>query len=93
MLFPFGLLQKFDKLNDMISGPMRGNMVWLAIPFSVIVSWMYTSLAQVGESTENPFEGSANDVPISTLCAALERDPRLMLGEAVSNAATETIAL
>lgn len=93
LLFPFGLLQEFDKLNDAISGPMHGNMVWLAIPFSVIVSWMYTSLAQVGESTENPFEGSANDVPISTLCAALERDLRSMLGETVKDATPETIAL
>jgi putative membrane protein len=54
---------------------------------------MYTSLAQVGESTENPFEGSANDVPISTLCAAIERDLRWMLGEPVEHAAPEVIAL
>ncbi|MDR5755077.1 MULTISPECIES: bestrophin family ion channel [unclassified Caballeronia] len=93
LLLPFGLLQEFDKLNDVNTGPMHGNMVWLAIPFSVIVSWMYTSLAQVGESTENPFEGSANDVPISSLCAALERDLRSMLGETVGHAAQETIAL
>jgi putative membrane protein len=54
---------------------------------------MYTSLAQVGESTENPFEGSANDVPISTLCAAMERDLRWMLGEPVEHAAPQVIAL
>ena len=93
LLLPFGLLQEFDKLNDVISGPMHGNMVWLAIPFSVIVSWMYTSLAQVGESTENPFEGSANDVPISTLCAALDGDLRAMLGETVRHADAPIIAL
>ncbi|QSN63106.1 bestrophin family protein [Caballeronia sp. M1242] len=93
LLFPFGLLQEFDRLNDVVSGPMHGNMVWLAVPFSVIVSWMYTSLAQVGESTENPFEGSANDVPISTLCAALESDLRAMLGETVRHVEPEMIAL
>lgn len=42
-------------------------MVWLIIPFSVIISWMYASFGQVGESTENPFEGNANDVPISQI--------------------------
>ena len=47
----------------------------------VLVSWMYTSLQQVGESTENPFEGGANDVPISQLSRALEIDLRQMLGE------------
>jgi ion channel-forming bestrophin family protein len=65
LLLPFGLLREFDKLNDSVEGVMKGNMVWLVIPFSVLISWMYTSLEQVGESTENPFEGNANDVPIS----------------------------
>jgi putative membrane protein len=82
LLFPFGLLQEFNKLNDSVTGFMQGNMVWLVIPFSVVVSWMYTSLEQVGESTENPFEGGANDVPISMLCRTVERELREMLGDA-----------
>ena len=56
-------------------------MVWLVIPFSVLISWVYTSLEQVGESTENPFEGSANDVPISQMSRTIEIDLREMLGE------------
>ena len=67
LLLPFGLLREFDKLNDSVEGVMKGNMVWLVIPFSVLISWMYTSLERVGESTENPFEGNANDVPISQM--------------------------
>ncbi|OAJ61735.1 multidrug transporter [Paraburkholderia ginsengiterrae] len=82
LLFPFGLLQEFNKLNDSVTGLMHGNMVWLVVPFSVMVSWMYTSLEQVGESTENPFEGGANDVPISMLCRTIERELRDMLGDA-----------
>lgn len=81
LLLPFGMLQEFDKLNGSIDGIMKGSMVWLVVPFSVIISWMYTSLAQVGESTENPFEGSANDVPISQMCRAIEIDLREMIGE------------
>lgn len=81
ILLPFGMLQEFDKLNDVIGGVMKGHMIWLLIPFSVIISWMYTSLEQVGESTENPFEGSANDVPISQICRAIEIDLREMMGE------------
>jgi len=80
-LLPFGLLKEFDKLNESVTGIMEGNMVWLVIPFSVIISWMYTSLGQVGESTENPFEGSANDVPISQISKIIEIDLREMLGE------------
>jgi putative membrane protein len=60
---------------------MKGNMVWLVIPFSGLISWIYTSLDQVGESTENPFEGSPNDVPMTQLCREVEIDLRNMLGE------------
>ena len=35
----------------------------------------------VSESTENPFEGSANDVPISQMSRVVEIDIREMLGE------------
>lgn len=81
LLLPFGMLKEFDKLNDGVDGLMKGNMVWLVVPFSVLLSWVYTSLEQVGESTENPFEGSANDVPISQMSRTIEIDMREMLGE------------
>lgn len=81
ILLPFGMLKEFDKLNESIDGILKGNMVWLVIPFSVLISWVYTSLEQVGESTENPFEGSANDVPISQMSRTIEIDMREMLGE------------
>lgn len=81
LLLPFGMLKEFDKLNDGMEGIMKGNMVWMVIPFSVLISWVYTSLEQVGESTENPFEGSANDVPISQMSRTIEIDMREMLGE------------
>jgi len=81
LLLPLGLLREFDRLNDSVEGAIKGHMVWLAIPFSVLVSWMYTSLGRVGESTESPFEGSANDIPISHMCRTAEIDLRDMLGE------------
>lgn len=79
---PFGLTAQFDQIGQGISGFMHGQTAWLAVPFSVIISWIYTSLEQVGESTENPFEGSANDVPISRLCTMIERDLKQMQGRA-----------
>ncbi len=77
---PFGLTGQFAQLGQEIGGHMQSQMAWLAVPFSVIISWIYTSLEQVGESTENPFEGSANDVPISRLSAMIERDLQQMAG-------------
>jgi putative membrane protein len=81
LLLPFGLLREFGDLNASVEGIMKGSMIWLVVPFSVLISWMYTSLDRVGESTENPFEGNANDVPISQMCRAVEIDLREMLGE------------
>jgi len=80
-LLPFGMLKEFEKLDELVDGIMKGHMVWLVVPFSIMISWMYTSLEQVGESTENPFEGGANDVPISQMCRNMEIELREFLGE------------
>jgi putative membrane protein len=81
LLLLFGLLREFDRLNESVEGVIKGDMVWMVIPFSVLISWMYTSLERVGESTESPFEGSANDIPISQMCRSAEIDLLELLGE------------
>ncbi|WP_228456934.1 bestrophin family protein [Chryseobacterium sp. LAM-KRS1] len=80
-LLPYGLLSDFNRLNESVDGLMKGNMIWLIIPFSCLISWLYSSIAQVGENTENPFEGGANDVPISQISFQVEIELREMLGE------------
>jgi putative membrane protein len=72
-MLPFGMLNEFAKLGEY--------GVWLTIPFSVIVGWVFVSLEQVGESTENPFEGGANDIPITSMSRTIEIDLREMLDE------------
>ncbi len=72
-MVPFGMLKEFEKLGD--------HMVWLTIPFSVLVSWVFSSMEKVGESTENPFEGGSNDVPITSMSRTIEIDLREMLDE------------
>jgi ion channel-forming bestrophin family protein len=74
LLVPLGMLHEFAKLG--------AHMVWLTIPFSMLVSWIFNSMERVGESTENPFEGNANDVPISAMSRTMEIDLRDMLNEA-----------
>jgi len=72
-LVPFGMLDEFAKLGDY--------GVWLTIPFSIMLGWVFTSLEQVGESTENAFEGGANDIPMAALSRTIEIDLREMLEE------------
>jgi len=38
-------------------------------------------LDQVSGSTENPFEGGANDVPVTQMCEDVELDLREVLGD------------
>lgn len=80
-LLPFGMIGEVERLNDAVDGWAKGHMVWMCVPLSLLISWMYTSLDQVGESTENPFEGGANDVPISHISEQIETELREMLGE------------
>ena len=72
-LIPYGMLNEFQKLGDW--------QVWLTIPFSVIVAWIFLAIERVGESTENPFEGSANDVPITAMSRTIEIELRELLEE------------
>lgn len=76
-MLPFGALPMFADLDGVL-GPFA---VWLTVPFSTLLGWMYMSLDQVGESTSNPFEGNANDVPISQICRDIEIELRTTLGE------------
>lgn len=73
LLVPLGMLQEFDKLG--------GHMIWLSIPFSALSTWIFTTLEKIGESTESPFEGSANDVPITSISRSIEIDLKEMFDQ------------
>jgi ion channel-forming bestrophin family protein len=73
LLVPFGMLKEFENIGE--------QFIWLTVPFSAMVCWVFHTMEKIGESTENPFEGTANDVPISALGRTIEIDLREMLGE------------
>lgn len=79
LLFPFGLLNEFNKLGN--GTFLEGYTIWLNIPISAIVTWAFHVLDTIGESSVNPFEGSANDVPITQISRTIEIDMRDMLNE------------
>ncbi|RYD24076.1 MAG: multidrug transporter [Verrucomicrobiaceae bacterium] len=80
-LLPLGVIGQFDSLNAHVGPLLSGHMAWFAFPFSMLISWLYISLDQVGESTENPFQGGANDVPMAHICSLIEIELKQMLGE------------
>lgn len=73
-LLPFGLLNEFQKLGN-------GGLIWLTVPFAVLISWIFTTVEIVGDNSEDPFENYINDVPMSAICRTIEIDLRQMLGE------------
>ncbi|HPI53894.1 MAG TPA: hypothetical protein PLU10_04325, partial [Chitinophagaceae bacterium] len=50
-------------------------------PFTLLVSWVFQTMEQIGEYSENPFDNGINDIPISSICRNIEIDLLEMLGE------------
>jgi putative membrane protein len=72
-LLPFGLINEFHQLGE--------DLVWLTIPFTVLVGWVFVMMELIGDYSENPFEGLANDIPMLSLCRTIEIDLLEMLDE------------
>ena len=72
-LLPFALLPEMNKFGDY--------GIFLVVPFSVLISWVFMTMEQIGEASENPFDNGINDTPISTICRNIEIDILEMLDE------------
>ncbi|WP_026967983.1 bestrophin family protein [Algoriphagus terrigena] len=79
LLLPFGLLREYSQIGQ--GTFLEGYTIWFNIPFSAVAAWVFHVLDAVGESAVNPFEGSANDVPITQISRTVEIDMRDMLDE------------
>ena len=76
-LLPMAIIPAFANMGVSIAetNPYIGNyFVWLNIPFTVIVIWVFNTMLRIGLVGENPFEGSPNDVPISNISRGITRD-------------------
>jgi putative membrane protein len=84
LLLPLALIPQFGELGIIITktNPVIGKFfVWFSVPFYIIVAWVFHTMERIGRTGENPFEGTANDVPISTIARGIEIDLRQNLGE------------
>jgi ion channel-forming bestrophin family protein len=73
MLLPFSMIPELLKIGDW--------GFWLSIPITALIGWVFVVMEIVGDYTENPFQGMANDIPMLSLCRTIEIDLREMLGE------------
>ena len=74
LLLPFGLIDELAKATT-------AGLTLLVVPFSVLISWMFITMEQVGDSSEDPFELALNDVPLSAICRTIEIELLQMIGE------------
>ena len=84
LLLPLALVPQFSEIGEEIgaASPLIADLfVWFSIPFYVVVAWIFHTMERIGRTGENPFEGTANDVPISTIARGIEIDLRQNLGE------------
>jgi putative membrane protein len=72
-LLPFSMVPELIKLGEL--------GFWFSIPITALVGWVYVMMEIVGDYSENPFQGMANDIPMLSLSRVIEIDLREMLGE------------
>lgn len=73
LLLPFALVTELSKVGE--------HGIWLVVPCTILISWVFMTMEQIGESSENPFDNGLNDIPISTICRNIEIDILEMMGE------------
>lgn len=84
LLLPLAMVPQFMEIGQELSTNyawVSKLFTWLSIPFYTIVAWVFHTMERIGRTGENPFEGTANDVPISTIARGIEIDLRQNLGE------------
>ncbi len=69
-ILPFGILNTFQT-NDLST--------WISVPVSALTTWVFFLMEKIGDYSENPFEGTYNDVPITSIANAIEIDLREMI--------------
>lgn len=72
-LIPFGLLD--------ILGNLEFSKQWIVVPLTALIIWIFFLMEKIGDYSENPFENSYNDVPITSISRSIEIDLREMLAD------------
>ncbi|MBK9147836.1 MAG: hypothetical protein IPM12_08465 [Flavobacteriales bacterium] len=70
---PLGLLDVID--------PGAGWLFWISPFLSALIIWIFFLMEMIGDYSENPFEGTYNDVPITAIARGIEIDMREMIGD------------
>lgn len=84
MFLPVALVPQFMDIGAKLqsSYPLIGELfIWFSVPVYTAIGWVFHTMERIGRTGDNPFEGTSNDVPISTIARGIEIDLRQNLGE------------
>ena len=70
-IVPFGLA-------DLVSSETA---LWVCPLLSGLITWVFLLMEKIGDYSENPFEGTYNDTPITAISRAIEIDLREMIND------------
>ena len=70
---PFGMMDVFN--NSLLWS------YWLCPVFSGLIIWVFFLMEKIGDYSENPFEGTYNDVPITSIARTIEIDMLEMIDD------------
>ena len=73
LLAPFGLFSVFSEV--------KGWLFWIFPFISALIIWVFYLMEKIGDYSENPFEGTYNDVPITSISKGIEIDLREMIND------------
>lgn len=69
--FPFAFIEKFMELGA----------VWLVMPITVIISWIFYQIYVIGSVMSKPFAGWKTDVAMTHICTTIEIDLKEVIGD------------
>lgn len=73
IMIPFGML-------DIFHGKEGVGLVVIPLVSGILI-WVFYLMEKIGDYSENPFEGSYNDVPITTIARSIEIDLLEMIND------------
>lgn len=73
-LMPFGIL-------DIFHGMESPFLYWAAPLVCGLLIWIFFLMEKIGDYSENPFEGTYNDVPITSISKGIEIDLKEMIDD------------
>ncbi len=83
ILIPLAFLDAFGSEADRLhlTNLLHHEYMVSLVPFAILIGWIFFMIEKISDSGEDPFEGGANDVPISALSRIIEIDLKQSLDD------------